>query len=148
MNAGIYIVKHKVKESMHIVALNGKEPFIRITNAINIAVFANEKIEKDHKVIEEILENPSDFEFTKLSSNVCEPREETKVVRYTDKDYEFFIREENILPNRELNYVAVVAEIMARLDIDSTEASIIFNQVNKRYKEFDVKIPNANESCI
>lgn len=144
MNAGIYIVKHKVKESMHIVALNGKEPFIRITNAINIAVFANEKIEKDHKVIEEILENPSDFEFTKLSSNICksEEKQESKIIRYSDKDYEFFIREENIQPNRELNYVAVVTDIMSRLNVDTAEASVIFNRVNNRYKEFDVKIPS------
>lgn len=143
MNAGIYIVKHKVKESMHIVALNGKEPFIRITNAINIAAFANEKIEKDHKVIEEILENPSDFEFTKLSSNIkSEEKEESKIIRYSDKDYEFFIREENIQPNRELNYVAVVTDIMSRLNVDTTEASVIFNRVNNRYKEFDVKIPS------
>ena len=143
MNAGIYIVKHKVKESIHIVALNGKEPFIRITNAISIEAFANERIEKDHKVIEEILENPSDFEFTKLSSNIkSEEKEESKIIRYSDKDYEFFIREENIQPNRELNYVAVVADIMSRLNVDTAEASVIFNRVNNRYKEFDVKIPS------
>lgn len=143
MNAGIYIVKHKVKESMHIVALNGKEPFIRITNAISIEAFANERVEKDHKVIEEILENPSDFEFTKLSSNIkSEEKEESKIIRYSDKDYEFFIREENIQPNRELNYVAVVTDIMTRLNVDTTEASAIFNRVNNRYKEFDVKIPS------
>lgn len=143
MNAGIYIVKHKVKESMHIVALNGKEPFIRITNAISIEAFANERVEKDHKVIEEILENPSDFEFTKLSSNIkSEEKEESKIIRYSDKDYEFFIREENIQPNRELNYVAVVTDIMSRLNVDTAEASVIFNRVNNRYKEFDVKIPS------
>ena len=143
MNAGIYIVKHKVKESIHIVALNGKEPFIRITNAISIEAFANERIEKDHKVIEEILENPSDFEFTKLSSNIkSEEKEESKIIRYSDKDYEFFIREENIQPNRELNYVAVVTDIMSRLNVDTAEASVIFNRVNNRYKEFDVKIPS------
>ena len=143
MNAGIYIVKHKVKESMHIVALNGKEPFIRITNAISIEAFANERVEKDHKVIEEILENPSDFEFTKLSSNIkSEEKEESKIIRYSDEDYEFFIREENIQPNRELNYVAVVTDIMSRLNVDTAEASIIFNRVNNRYKEFDVKIPS------
>ena len=143
MNAGIYIVKHKVKESMHIVALNGKEPFIRITNAISIEAFANERVEKDHKVIEEILENPSDFEFTKLSSNIkSEEKEESKIIRYSDEDYEFFIREENIQPNRELNYVAVVTDIMTRLNVDTTEASAIFNRVNNRYKEFDVKIPS------
>lgn len=144
MNAGIYIVKHKVKESIHIVALNGKEPFIRITNAISIEAFANERVEKDHKVIEEILENPSDFEFTKLSSNIykSEEKEESKIIRYSDKDYEFFIREENIQPNRELNYVAVVTDIMSRLNVDTAEASVIFNRVNNRYKEFDVKIPS------
>ena len=143
MNAGIYIVKHKVKESMHIVALNGKEPFIRITNAISIEAFANERVEKDHKVIEEILENPSDFEFTKLSSNIkSEEKEESKIIRYSDEDYKFFIREENIQPNRELNYVAVVTDIMSRLNVDTAEASIIFNRVNNRYKEFDVKIPS------
>lgn len=143
MNAGIYIVKHKVKESIHIVALNGKEPFIRITNAISIEAFANERVEKDHKVIEEILENPSDFEFTKLSSNIkSEEKEESKIIRYSDKDYKFFIREENIQPNRELNYVAVVTDIMSRLNVDTAEASVIFNRVNNRYKEFDVKIPS------
>lgn len=143
MNARIYIVKHKVKESMHIVALNGKEPFIRITNAISIEAFANERVEKDHKVIEEILENPSDFEFTKLSSNIkSEEKEESKIIRYSDKDYKFFIREENIQPNRELNYVAVVTDIMSRLNVDTAEASVIFNRVNNRYKEFDVKIPS------
>lgn len=144
MNAGIYIVKHKVKESIHIVALNGKEPFIRITNAISIEAFANERVEKDHKVIEEILENPSDFEFTKLSSNICKSKEkeESKIIHYRDEDYKFFIREENIQPNRELNYVAVVTDIMTRLNVDTTEASAIFNRVNNRYKEFDVKIPS------
>ena len=143
MNAGIYIVKHKVKESMHIVALNGKEPFIRITNAISIEAFANERVEKDHKVIEEILKNPSDFEFTKLSSNIkSEEKKESKIIRYSDEDYEFFIRKENIQPNRELNYVAVVTDIMTRLNVDTTEASTIFNRVNNRYKEFDVKIPS------
>ena len=59
-----------------------------------------------------------------------------------DEDYEFFIREENIQPNRELNYVAVVTDIMSRLNVDTAEASIIFNRVNNRYKEFDVKIPS------
>ena len=143
MNAGIYIVKHKVKESMHIIALNGKEPFIRITNAISIEAFANERVEKDHKVIEEILKNPSDFEFTKLSSNIkSEEKKESKIIRYSDEDYEFFIRKENIQPNRELNYVAVVTDIMTRLNVDTTEASTIFNRVNNRYKEFDVKIPS------
>ena len=45
MKAGVYIVKDLFSEQKYILSLNGKEPFIRITNSISLSSFANGLIE-------------------------------------------------------------------------------------------------------
>ena len=50
MKAGVYIVKDLFSEQKYILSLNGKEPFIRITNSISLSSFANGLIERDHKI--------------------------------------------------------------------------------------------------
>ena len=57
MKAGVYIVKDLFSEQKYILSLNGKEPFIRITNSISLSSFANGLIERDHKIVEQILED-------------------------------------------------------------------------------------------
>lgn len=37
MKAGVYIVKDLFSEQKYILSLNGKEPFIRITNSISLS---------------------------------------------------------------------------------------------------------------
>ena len=64
MKAGIYLVKDKFSEAKYLLSLNGKEPFIRIENCISLSEFACGKLEKDHRVVKEILENPENFEFS------------------------------------------------------------------------------------
>ena len=61
MKAGVYIVKDLFSEQKYILSLNGKEPFIRITNSISLSSFANGLIERDHKIVEQILEDPTNF---------------------------------------------------------------------------------------
>jgi len=79
MKAGVYIVKDLFSEQKYILSLNGKEPFIRITNSISLSSFANGLIERDHKIVEQILEDPTKFEFTLLSKlNQVKQKKETQ----------------------------------------------------------------------
>ena len=92
MKAGVYIVKDLFSEQKYILSLNGKEPFIRITNSISLSSFANGLIERDHKIVEQILEDPTKFEFTLLSkeiesSKIEERNTESSSIQYTDEQY-------------------------------------------------------------
>lgn len=138
MKAGIYIVKNKFSEVKYIVSLNGKEPFIRITNTICLDSFANGNLEKDHKVIQKILENPNDFEFTELSKEIeTEPVKPVQVIKLSDELYEELIRDENILPDANLNNISVKAEIQAKLHITWEQAEELFKTVEFRYLTSD-----------
>ena len=127
MKAGVYIVKDLFSEQKYILSLNGKEPFIRITNSISLSSFANGLIERDHKIVEQILEDPTKFEFTLLSkeiesSKIEERSTESSSIQYTDEQYKEFISIKNIQPDGNLNKIAVTADIQGKLHISWEEA--------------------------
>lgn len=137
MKAGVYIVKDLFSEHKYILSLNGKEPFIRITNSISLSSFANGLIERDHKVVEQILEDPTKFEFTLLSkeieSNKVEEKNIESNIQYTDEQYNEFIDIKNIQPDGNLNKIAVTADIQGKLHVSWEDAQKLFNKVNIRY---------------
>lgn len=137
MKAGVYIVKDLFSEQKYILSLNGKEPFIRITNSISLSSFANGLIERDHKIVEQILEDPTKFEFTLLSkeieSNKVGENTESSNIQYTDEQYEEFVSIKNIQPDGNLNEIAVTADIQGKLHVSWEDAQKLFNKVNIRY---------------
>lgn len=137
MKAGVYIVKDLFSEQKYILSLNGKEPFIRITNSISLSSFANGLIERDHKIVEQILEDPTKFEFILLSkeieSNKVEENTESSNIQYTDEQYEEFVSIKNIQPDGNLNKIAVTADIQGKLHVSWEDAQKLFNKVNIRY---------------
>lgn len=141
MKAGVYIVKDLFSEQKYILSLNGKEPFIRITNSISLSSFANGLIERDHKIVEQILEDPTKFEFTLLSkeieSNKVEEKNIESNIQYTDEQYNEFIDIKNIQPDGNLNKIAVTADIQGKLHISWEEAEKLFDIINIRYLEDD-----------
>lgn len=141
MKAGVYIVKDLFSEHKYILSLNGKEPFIRITNSISLSSFANGLIERDHKVVEQILEDPTKFEFTLLSkeieSNKVEEKSIESNIQYTDEQYNEFIDIKNIQPDGNLNKIAVTADIQGKLHVSWEEAEKLFDVINIRYLEDD-----------
>jgi hypothetical protein len=141
MKAGVYIVKDLFSEHKYILSLNGKEPFIRITNSISLSSFANGLIERDHKIVEQILEDPTKFEFTLLSkeieSNKVEEKNIESNIQYTDEQYNEFIDIKNIQPDGNLNKIAVTADIQGKLHISWEEAEKLFDIINIRYLEDD-----------
>lgn len=141
MKAGVYIVKDLFSEQKYILSLNGKEPFIRITNSISLSSFANGLIERDHKVVEQILEDPTKFEFTLLSkeieSNKVEEKNIESNIQYTDEQYNKFTDIKNIQPDGNLNKIAVTADIQGKLHISWEEAEKLFDIINIRYLEND-----------
>lgn len=142
MKAGVYIVKDLFSEQKYILSLNGKEPFIRITNSISLSSFANGLIERDHKIVEQILEDPTKFEFTLLSkeiesSKTEERSTESSSIQYTDEQYKEFISIKNIQPDGNLNKIAVTADIQGKLHISWEEAEKLFDIINIRYLEND-----------
>lgn len=141
MKAGVYIVKDLFSEQKYILSLNGKEPFIRITNSISLSLFANGLIERDHKIVEQILEDPTKFEFTLLSkeieSNKVEEKNIESNIQYTDEQYNEFIDIKNIQPDGNLNKIAVTADIQGKLHVSWEEAEKLFDVINIRYLEDD-----------
>lgn len=141
MKAGVYIVKDLFSEQKYILSLNGKEPFIRITNSISLSSFANGLIERDHKIVEQILEDPTKFEFTLLSkeieSNKVEEKNIESNIQYTDEQYNEFIDIKNIQPDGNLNKIAVTADIQGKLHVSWEEAEELFDVINIRYLEDD-----------
>lgn len=141
MKAGVYIVKDLFSEHKYILSLNGKEPFIRITNSISLSSFANGLIERDHKVVKQILEDPTKFEFTLLSkeieSNKVEEKNIESNIQYTDEQYNEFTDIKNIQPDGNLNKIAVTADIQGKLHISWEEAEKLFDIINIRYLEDD-----------
>lgn len=141
MKAGVYIVKDLFSEHKYILSLNGKEPFIRITNSISLSSFANGLIERDHKIVEQILEDPTKFEFTLLSkeieSNKVEEKNIESNIQYTDEQYNEFIDIKNIQPDGNLNKIAVTADIQGKLHVSWEEAEKLFDVINIRYLEDD-----------
>ena len=141
MKAGVYIVKDLFSEQKYILSLNGKEPFIRITNSISLSSFANGLIERDHKIVEQILEDPTKFEFTLLSKEIESSKIEEKNIesniQYTDEQYNEFTDIKNIQPDGNLNKIAVTADIQGKLHISWEEAEKLFDIINIRYLEND-----------
>ena len=141
MKAGVYIVKDLFSEQKYILSLNGKEPFIRITNSISLSSFANGLIERDHKIVEQILEDPTKFEFTLLSkeieSNKVEEKNIESNIQYTDEQYNEFIDIKNIQPDGNLNKIAVTADIQGKLHVSWEETEKLFDVINIRYLEDD-----------
>lgn len=141
MKAGVYIVKDLFSEQKYILSLNGKEPFIRITNSISLSSFTNGLIERDHKIVKQILEDPTKFEFTLLSkeieSNKVEENTESSNIQYTDEQYNEFISIKNIQPDGNLNKIAVTADIQGKLHVSWEEAEKLFDIINIRYLEDD-----------
>ena len=70
MKAGIYLVKDNISEKKYIVSVNGKEPFLKVSNAIELSSFANGILSKNNDFIQKILENPNNFEFNLLSKEI------------------------------------------------------------------------------
>ena len=96
MKAGIYLVKDNISEKKYIVSVNGKEPFLKVSNAIELSSFANGVLSKNNDFIQKILENPSNFEFNLLSKEIEQnevpsilPREFN--ISITDEQYEKII---------------------------------------------------------
>lgn len=141
MKTGVYIVKDLFSEQKYILSLNGKEPFIRITNSISLSSFANGLIERDHKIVKQILEDPTKFEFTLLSkeieSNKVEEKNIESNIQYTDEQYNEFIDIKNIQPDGNLNKIAVTADIQGKLHVSWEEAEKLFDVINIRYLEDD-----------
>lgn len=142
MKAGIYVVKNNVSERKYLVALNGIEPFIRITNAIDLTDFTNSKIEKNHEVIDNITKSPDQFTFVYLSNEI---EKEDKVkepikrepILFTDEEYLRFTREENIDDCGNLILINTVADIQVNYHITWDEAKEIFERVNNRFNNED-----------
>ena len=133
MKAGIYLVKDKFSEAKHLLSLNGKEPFIRIENCISLSEFACGKLEKDHRVVKEILENPENFEFSLLSNEVektleiIEKPEELPTL--SDDEYMRITQDEFIQPDGELSQVLAIAEINAVFHTDWDKSREIFTTI-------------------
>lgn len=139
MKAGIYLVKNKFSEAKYLLSLNGKEPFIRIENCISLSEFACGKLEKDHRVVKEILENPENFEFSLLSNEVektLEIRQEPEELpTLSDDEYMRITQDEFIQPDGELSQVLAIAEINAVFHTDWDKSREIFtNIVLPRYE--------------
>ena len=95
-------------------------------------------IERDHKIVEQILEDPTKFEFTLLSkeiesSKIEERNTESSSIQYTDEQYEEFVSIKNIQPDGNLNEIAVTADIQGKLHVSWEDAQKLFNKVNIRY---------------
>lgn len=140
MKAGIYLVKDNIGESMYIVALNGKEPFIRITNAIAITSFANGSIEKCHEIIDKILEDPIKYEFIELSKEIEKPKEIVQKpidIVVTAEEYKRFTKDEFIQTDGNLNKIDVISDIVAYYHVPWDVAEKLFETINHYFEEHD-----------
>lgn len=139
MKAGVYVVKNKSSEQTYVVSLNGISPFIRISNAIAIQEFVNGKCERNHEVIQQIINSPNNFDFRELTNHVERPEESiVPSLEYTDEEYNKFTAANYIRADRNLDVGLVTAEIQATKHVDWDTASKIFVLVNNRY-QFDTK---------
>lgn len=141
MKPGVYIVKNNISERRYIVALNGVDPFIRITNTIDLVDFTNGFLSKDTKVINEIMETPNNFTFVYLSNEIESKPEVTeenkKSIVIEKEDYDFFTRDENIDECGDLLFINTVSDIQARYHISWHEAEEIYQRVLETYNEED-----------
>lgn len=141
MKAGIYIVKDTVSERKYLVALNGIEPFIRITNAIDLTDFTNSKLEKDHKVIDNIMKSPNQYTFVYLSNEIEKEKSEEPMKRepilFEDEEYFEFIKNDNIDDCGDLILINTVSDIQAKYHITWNEAKEVFERVNNRFNKED-----------
>lgn len=141
MKAGIYLVKNDIDENKYIVSLNGKEPFIRISNAISISSFANGKLEKADSIIDTILENPNNFVFTELSkeieNNNTEVSLEKEKITISKDEYDRFTQDIFINPDGNLNKIDVTSDIKAYYHIEWEDAEELFNLVNDHFLTYD-----------
>lgn len=155
MKAGIYLVKDSITESTYVIALNGKEPFIRITNAISMTSFANGNMEKCHEIINKILEEPTNYTFVELSKEIekpTEPAEEILNITVSAEEYLRFTKDEFIQSDGNLNKIDVISDIVACYHITWKEAEQLFEIVNNHFLEHDkwqrIKENSySNEAC-
>lgn len=140
MKAGIYLFKDTIDERRYLVALNGKSPFIRISNAICLNDFANGENKKCTTVIERILNNPEQFELNEISNEIEAAPEELPnlaIPHYNDEQYEKFIQDEYIDEAGNLKEIDVTSQIQASLHVSWEVAQALFPLVRNRYNEFD-----------
>lgn len=141
MKPGVYIVKNNISERRYIVALNGVDPFIRITNTIDLVDFTNGFLSKDTKVINEIMETPNNFTFVYLSNEIeSKPEvaeEDKKSIVVEKEDYNFFTRDENIDECGDLLFINTVSDIQAKCRVSWHEAERIYQRVLETYNEED-----------
>lgn len=138
MIKGVYLVTNKIEETKFLVYFDGVEPFLRIENAISIQDFANGKIQKDYEVISNIAENPSNFTFEVYSTIVKETTVSKSDIKISSKDYKLFTVKDYIDPDTaELKKNLVKSHIMARYNVDDTEAERLFDIVDTKYNAED-----------
>lgn len=127
MKAGVYLVKNEITEEEYIVAINGKEPFLRITNAIKLSEFANGVLDPDENLIAEMLQEPSHFSLKELSSVVqAVPEPEQPEIDITDEVYKELISGA-INPDTDLlNKFEIIPRIQKKFNLSWEEAQAIF----------------------
>lgn len=127
MKAGIYLVKNEITEEEYIVAINGKEPFLRITNAIKLSEFANGVLDLDENLIAEMLQEPSRFSLKELSSVVqTVPEPEQPEIEITDEVYKELISGA-INPDTDLlSMFEIIPRIQKKFNLSWEEAQAVY----------------------
>lgn len=133
MKAGIYLVKDNISEKKFLVSINGKEPFLKISNVIELSVFANGILIKDNDFIQKILDNPDNFEFNQLSNEI-EQNKPVDVPQHnisiTDEQYYKIINNsDNIDEAGNLKQIETISDIQATLLITWEDSEIIYRDI-------------------
>lgn len=133
MKAGIYLVKDNISEKKFLVSINGKEPFLKISNVIELSVFANGILIKDNDFIQKILDNPDNFEFNQLSNEI-EQNKPVDVPQHnisiTDEQYYKIINNsDNIDEAGNLKQIETISDIQATLLITWEDSEIIYHDI-------------------
>lgn len=127
MKAGVYLVKNEITEEEYIVAINGKEPFLRITNAIKLSEFANGVLDLDENLIAEMLQELSRFSLKELSSVVqTVPEPEQPEIEITDEVYKELISGA-INPDTDLlSMFEIIPRIQKKFNLSWEEAQAVY----------------------
>lgn len=135
MKAGIYLVKDNISEKKYIVSVNGKEPFLKVSNAIELSSFANGILSKNNEFIQKILENPNNFEFNLLSKEI-EQNEIPSIlprkfnISITDEQYNKIISNtENIDEAGNLKSIETISDIQATLLTSWEDSETIYHDI-------------------
>lgn len=133
MKAGIYLVKDNISEKKFLVSINGKEPFLKISNVIELSAFANSILIKDNNFIQKILDNPDNFEFNQLSNEI-EQNKPVDIPQHnisiTDEQYYKIINNsDNIDEAGNLKQIETISDIQATLLITWEDSEIIYHDI-------------------